>query len=56
MTRLARSHGQTLAEIICIRTGKIGRIPDLVIWPRNEKQILKVNLKAEKLIGKHKSS
>uniref|UniRef100_A0A1I8B5T8 Alkylglycerone-phosphate synthase n=1 Tax=Meloidogyne hapla TaxID=6305 RepID=A0A1I8B5T8_MELHA len=42
MTRLARSHGQTLAEITSIRTGKIGRIPDLVIWPRNEKQILKI--------------
>nr|CAD2170093.1 unnamed protein product [Meloidogyne enterolobii] len=42
LTRLARSHGQTLAEIISIRTGKVGRIPDLVIWPRNEKQILKI--------------
>jgi alkyldihydroxyacetonephosphate synthase len=42
MSRLARSHGQTLAEIISIRIGQIGRIPDLVIWPRNEKQILKV--------------
>ena len=48
LTRLARSHGQTLAEIISIRTGKVGRIPDLVIWPRNEKQILKVNFKTKK--------
>ena len=37
--RLIRSHGQTLAEILHLQTGQFGRIPDLVIWPRNEQQI-----------------
>ncbi|KAF7639527.1 Alkylglycerone-phosphate synthase [Meloidogyne graminicola] len=42
LNRLTRSHGQTLEEIINIRIGKIKRIPDLVVWPRTEKQILKI--------------
>ena len=40
--RLAHSHGQTLGEILAIRSGQIGRIPDLVVWPKNEEQIQKV--------------
>lgn len=42
LLRLVRSHGQSLSEIIDLRSGKIGRIPDLVVWPRTEEQIQKV--------------
>lgn len=47
--RLIRSHGQTLSEIIAIRQGQIGRIPDIVVWPRDEEQIQKVYLGEGKL-------
>jgi hypothetical protein len=33
--RLNRSHGQNLHDIWNLWTGKIGRIPDLVVWPRS---------------------
>ncbi|KAI1725288.1 FAD binding domain-containing protein [Ditylenchus destructor] len=42
LNRLNRSHGQTLHEILSLRQGNIGRIPDLVVWPKNEHETSKV--------------
>lgn len=43
--RLARSHGQTLHEVLALRKGNpshFGRIPDLVVWPQAESDVEKV--------------
>ncbi|KAL3099746.1 hypothetical protein niasHS_000230 [Heterodera schachtii] len=39
MRRLVRSHGQTLAEVQALRMGHVGRIVDLVVWPRSEADV-----------------
>uniref|UniRef100_A0A183C7J5 Alkylglycerone-phosphate synthase n=1 Tax=Globodera pallida TaxID=36090 RepID=A0A183C7J5_GLOPA len=39
MRRVVRSHGQTLAEVLSLRMGQIGRIVDLVVWPRSEAEV-----------------
>lgn len=43
--RINRSHGQTLHDILPLRNkGQTGRIPDLVIWAKSEKDVEKVYL------------
>ena len=37
--RLFRSHGHTCHEIYNLRHGIVGRIPDVVIWPKNHKEV-----------------
>ncbi|KAK5973335.1 Alkylglycerone-phosphate synthase [Trichostrongylus colubriformis] len=40
--RLMRGHGQTLHDVHHLRSGKFARLPDLVVWPRSEQEVLKV--------------
>ncbi|VDM49450.1 unnamed protein product [Toxocara canis] len=40
--RIARSHGHTVHDIVRLRHGKLERIPDLVVWPNSEQQVVKV--------------
>lgn len=40
--RLIRSHGQTLYEIHSLREGKMNRIPDLVVWPTNHNEVVRI--------------
>ncbi|XP_064396861.1 alkyldihydroxyacetonephosphate synthase, peroxisomal-like [Halichondria panicea] len=37
--RVFRSHGHTCHELFSLRTGKVGRIPDLVVWPRTHNDV-----------------
>nr|CAD66418.1 alkyl-dihydroxyacetonephosphate synthase [Suberites domuncula]CAD79441.1 dihydroxyacetonephosphate synthase [Suberites domuncula] len=37
--RIFRSHGHTCHELFSLRTGKVGRIPDLVVWPRSHQDV-----------------
>ena len=37
--RLRRGHGHTQEEMWAINHGKIGRIPDLVVWPSDQGQV-----------------
>ncbi|CAB3377209.1 Hypothetical predicted protein [Cloeon dipterum] len=46
--RLFRGHGHTLDDIIHLRTGKIERVPDVVVWPGCHDDVVKiVNLATE---------
>ncbi|XP_067932186.1 alkyldihydroxyacetonephosphate synthase, peroxisomal-like [Watersipora subatra] len=40
--RLFRAHGHTLHEIFQLREGRFQRIPDLVMWPNNQKEVEKM--------------
>uniref|UniRef100_A0A0N5A1U2 Alkylglycerone-phosphate synthase n=1 Tax=Parastrongyloides trichosuri TaxID=131310 RepID=A0A0N5A1U2_PARTI len=40
--RLIRSHGHTLHDMIMLRTGKLHRIPDIVVWPGNEMDVVRI--------------
>nr|CDJ91270.1 FAD linked oxidase and FAD-linked oxidase domain containing protein [Haemonchus contortus] len=40
--RLMRGHGHTVHDIINLRHGKIPRLPDIVVWPRSEQDVLKI--------------
>lgn len=40
--RLMRGHGHTVHDMVNLRNGKIPRLPDVVVWPKNEQQIVKV--------------
>lgn len=40
--RLLRGHGHTCHELFALRTGNIGRIPDLVVWPGRHEDIVKI--------------
>lgn len=40
--RLIRCHGQTVHDIYYVRLNKFKRIPDLVLWPRNHDEIVKI--------------
>jgi alkyldihydroxyacetonephosphate synthase len=40
--RLLRGHGHTCHELFALRMGKIGRIPDLVVWPGSHEHIVKI--------------
>jgi alkyldihydroxyacetonephosphate synthase len=37
--RIVHSHGHTCHELFSLRTGKWGRIPDVVVWPRDHKDV-----------------
>ena len=37
-----RCHGQTLHDIYTLRTGKFSRIPDVVLWPVNHDEVVKI--------------
>ncbi|KAL6725734.1 hypothetical protein Aduo_007767 [Ancylostoma duodenale] len=37
--RLMRAHGHTVHDIIHLRHGKFPRLPDIVVWPRSEKDV-----------------
>ncbi|KAK3859099.1 hypothetical protein Pcinc_034752 [Petrolisthes cinctipes] len=47
--RLFRAHGHTLAEVFVLREGMFPRIPDVVVWPGNHSEVVKVVAAA----GKH---
>ncbi|VDN06250.1 unnamed protein product [Thelazia callipaeda] len=38
--RLMRSHGHTVHDIVNLRSGSLGRIPDIIVWPKSEEEIL----------------
>lgn len=40
--RLVRCHGQTLHDIYYLRNGKFQRIPDLILWPKNHEEVVKI--------------
>ncbi len=40
--RLRHGHGQTQEEMYAIKFAKLGRIPDLVVWPTDEQQVLQL--------------
>ncbi|KAK5613836.1 hypothetical protein CRENBAI_015716 [Crenichthys baileyi] len=40
--RVFRSHGHCLHEIFALREGKIGRLPDMVIWPNSHNDVVKI--------------
>ncbi|KAK6016763.1 hypothetical protein OSTOST_17749, partial [Ostertagia ostertagi] len=41
LIRLMRGHGHTLHEIFYLRHGKFPRLPDIVVWPRSEEDVMK---------------
>ncbi|KAL6484657.1 hypothetical protein MHYP_G00067020 [Metynnis hypsauchen] len=40
--RVFRSHGHCLNEIFALREGRIGRVPDLVVWPSCHNDVVKI--------------
>uniref|UniRef100_A0A8C9V3U7 Alkylglycerone-phosphate synthase n=1 Tax=Scleropages formosus TaxID=113540 RepID=A0A8C9V3U7_SCLFO len=40
--RAFRSHGHCLHEIFALRRGKVGRVPDLVVWPGCHDDVVKI--------------
>ncbi|KAJ8255381.1 hypothetical protein GJAV_G00204250 [Gymnothorax javanicus] len=40
--RLFRAHGHCLHEIFALREGKIGRVPDMVVWPSCHDQVVNI--------------
>ena len=46
--RLFRAHGLTLHEIFILREGRFKRIPDLVVWPINHSEVVKIVQLADK--------
>ncbi|KAJ3592062.1 hypothetical protein NHX12_007192 [Muraenolepis orangiensis] len=40
--RVFRSHGHCLHEIFALREGKVGRVPDLVVWPNCHDDVVKI--------------
>jgi alkyldihydroxyacetonephosphate synthase len=42
LVRLRRGHGHTGAEIWAIRYGKLDRVPDLVVFPREHEQVVQL--------------
>jgi alkyldihydroxyacetonephosphate synthase len=47
--RLRHGHGHTQEEMYAIKYGAIARIPDLVVWPGDEDQVVSLMQIAEKL-------
>uniref|UniRef100_A0A8R1E880 Alkylglycerone-phosphate synthase n=1 Tax=Caenorhabditis japonica TaxID=281687 RepID=A0A8R1E880_CAEJA len=41
--RLMRAHGHTVHDMVNLREGKIPRLPDIVVWPKTEREIVKVS-------------
>lgn len=40
--RLNRSHGHTVHDMIALRCNHLERIPDIVVWPKTELEVQKV--------------
>uniref|UniRef100_A0A671Q2V6 Alkylglycerone-phosphate synthase n=1 Tax=Sinocyclocheilus anshuiensis TaxID=1608454 RepID=A0A671Q2V6_9TELE len=40
--RVFRAHGHCLHEIFALREGRIGRVPDMVVWPSCHKDVEKI--------------
>ncbi|KAL4003397.1 FAD linked oxidases C-terminal domain family protein [Acanthocheilonema viteae] len=40
--RLVRSHGHTVHDIANLRNGTVGRIPDIIVWPKNEEEVMTI--------------
>ncbi|KAL4635497.1 alkyldihydroxyacetonephosphate synthase, peroxisomal [Arapaima gigas] len=40
--RVFRSHGHCLHEIFALRQGKVGRVPDLVVWPSCHDDVVRI--------------
>uniref|UniRef100_A0A8C6TID3 Alkylglycerone-phosphate synthase n=1 Tax=Neogobius melanostomus TaxID=47308 RepID=A0A8C6TID3_9GOBI len=40
--RVFRGHGHCLHEIFALREGKIGRVPDMVVWPSCHNDVVKI--------------
>ncbi|KAM3861770.1 alkyldihydroxyacetonephosphate synthase, peroxisomal [Diretmus argenteus] len=40
--RVFRAHGHCLHEIFALREGKLGRVPDLVVWPNCHSDVVKI--------------
>uniref|UniRef100_A0A673AZ19 Alkylglycerone-phosphate synthase n=1 Tax=Sphaeramia orbicularis TaxID=375764 RepID=A0A673AZ19_9TELE len=40
--RVFRAHGHCLHEIFALREGKVGRVPDMVVWPSNHNDVVKI--------------
>ncbi|CAI5444597.1 unnamed protein product [Caenorhabditis angaria] len=40
--RLIRGHGHTVHDMLNLREGKIPRLPDVVVWPKTEKEIIEI--------------
>ncbi|XP_050480477.1 alkyldihydroxyacetonephosphate synthase isoform X1 [Bombus huntii] len=40
--RLVRAHGHTLREIYLLKHGSFDRIPDIVLWPKCHKDVVKI--------------
>uniref|UniRef100_A0AAQ4R1S2 Alkylglycerone-phosphate synthase n=1 Tax=Gasterosteus aculeatus aculeatus TaxID=481459 RepID=A0AAQ4R1S2_GASAC len=40
--RVFRAHGHCLHEIFALREGKVGRVPDLVVWPNCHNDVVKI--------------
>ncbi|XP_024143053.1 alkyldihydroxyacetonephosphate synthase, peroxisomal isoform X1 [Oryzias melastigma] len=40
--RVFRAHGHCLHEIFALREGKIGRVPDMVVWPNCHNDVVKI--------------
>uniref|UniRef100_A0A0M3I5H1 ATP-dependent (S)-NAD(P)H-hydrate dehydratase n=1 Tax=Ascaris lumbricoides TaxID=6252 RepID=A0A0M3I5H1_ASCLU len=47
--RIVRSHGHTVHDIVRLRHGKLARIPDLVVWPKSEQQVIKAGIIGQSL-------
>jgi alkyldihydroxyacetonephosphate synthase len=42
LARLRRGHGHTLTELYSIRYGRLARVPDLVLFPRDEAEVERI--------------
>uniref|UniRef100_A0A674MXT0 Alkylglycerone-phosphate synthase n=1 Tax=Takifugu rubripes TaxID=31033 RepID=A0A674MXT0_TAKRU len=40
--RVFRGHGHCLHEIFALREGKVGRVPDMVVWPSCHNDVVKI--------------
>uniref|UniRef100_A0A8C3ARF9 Alkylglycerone-phosphate synthase n=1 Tax=Cyclopterus lumpus TaxID=8103 RepID=A0A8C3ARF9_CYCLU len=40
--RVFRAHGHCLHEIFALREGKVGRVPDLVVWPNCHNDVVRI--------------
>ncbi len=47
--RLRHGHGHTQEEVYAIKFGSIPRVPDLVVWPADEEQVVELVRTAEEL-------
>ncbi|OZC06273.1 FAD binding domain protein, partial [Onchocerca flexuosa] len=46
--RLVRSHGHTVHDIANLRNGTVGRIPDIIVWPKSEEEVVTIVDAAQK--------